>query len=257
LTHRWPSATVDNRGYSDIYAFASQDHVVVTVGTTSDKVQHYTAVLATRDGTQRWLETAFDGRTLAGEVVAGQSTIGSILNRETIYVGRSATTGRQLWHIDTPDRRFDLYGLGSSGLGYFLAIPGRKTSTYLVELATGKVVKRLDGGNACWHNGETIIVCVNSPTYDFDEHLFAYDVTTAKVLWELPDKAAGRVAPSAINAVRRGALYVTTENGPMILDTRTGQDLVAKLPFEPEAVTASYALLRTNNGALVAYPATA
>jgi hypothetical protein len=51
-----------------------------------------------------------------------------------------------------------------------------------------------------------------------------YDGTTARVLWSLPDAAAGRVAPQ-VTTVWHGTVYGTTENGPVVLDASSGADL--------------------------------
>lgn len=65
-------------------------------------------------------------------------------------------------------------------------------------------------------------VC-STPGQDSTATATALDSTTGRLLWQLPDKASGRIAPS-VTAIWHGAVYGSTENGAVVLDARTGAD---------------------------------
>ncbi|MFI5817449.1 PQQ-binding-like beta-propeller repeat protein [Streptomyces sp. NPDC051643] len=109
----------------------------------------------------------------------------------------------------------------------------------LLDARTGKVRSTIDGSFAdmgCTYDGKAVIVCTGggSPAY-----AFALDATSADLVWQLPDKATDRVAPS-VTAVFNGAVYgkVTgTEGaGPVVLDSRTGLDIETSPGIAPVAV---------------------
>jgi len=68
-------------------------------------------------------------------------------------------------------------------------------------------------------------------------------------LWRLPDAAAGRVNPG-LAAAFHGRVYAHD----VILDARTGADVVAELPLTADAIVPGYAVTRETDRA-IAYPA--
>ncbi|WP_329284103.1 outer membrane protein assembly factor BamB family protein [Streptomyces sp. NBC_01455] len=109
----------------------------------------------------------------------------------------------------------------------------------LLDARTGKVRSTIDGsfaGMGCTYDGKAVIVCTGggSPAY-----AFALDATSADLVWQLPDKATDRVAPS-VTAVFNGAVYgkVTGSEGagPVVLDSRTGLDIETSPGIAPVAV---------------------
>lgn len=70
----------------------------------------------------------------------------------------------------------------------------------------------------CQYDQQSVVVCANGGS-----EAFGMDPHTGKALWALPD-SSGRVAPNVTGA-RHGMVYGRTEqNGPVVLDARTGQD---------------------------------
>lgn len=64
---------------------------------------------------------------------------------------------------------------------------------------------------------------------------------SGKVLWQLPDEQSDRVAPEVTSAWH-GRVYGETENGPVALDARTGEDAPAGPGIAPVLVNGSAAL---------------
>jgi hypothetical protein len=244
-------------GYSNLSVSADQDQVAVSVEYLADGDAYtaYTAVLDAGTGDARWLEAGFLATALDDQTVVGNTATREPLSLVYTLEGRSASDGDRLWSIDEPEDIRDIRGLGS-GLGYYVGVPSGESTTYLVELRTGEVLVSFDGGSECRHDGESIVVCATVDFYTFDDYLVAYDVRAGERLWELPDEAADRIAPSSLVAARPGAVYANTDNGPLIIDARTGEDLVTDLPFAVERVVPGFGLRRDDRLALWAHPAT-
>ena len=62
-----------------------------------------------------------------------------------------------------------------------------------------------------------------------------FDSTTGNWLWKLPDPQADRVSIT-VTAAWHGAVYGVTDNGPVVLDARTGADLQPKPGAAPSVV---------------------
>lgn len=115
-----------------------------------------------------------------------------------------------------------------------------------------RTILELDGRYTCWHDQHTTIVC------DGGGHVVAHDQSTGQLLWELPDDEAGRVAPT-IDTVHNGKAYAHTTQGPVILDTTSGQDEVTDLTVTVTSVVPGYGLVTPNglSAGLEIYTATA
>jgi hypothetical protein len=64
-----------------------------------------------------------------------------------------------------------------------------------------------------------------------------FDAGTGRRLWQLPDAAAGRVAPR-VSTAWHGVVYGTTDNGTVALDARTGADRQTAPGVAPDLVNA-------------------
>jgi outer membrane protein assembly factor BamB len=86
--------------------------------------------------------------------------------------------------------------------------------------------------------------------------VFAVDATSGAFLWQLPDSAANRVAPT-VTAVWHGAVYGYTDNGPLVLDARTGADRDDSPGAAPNVVDGFVGIAppQVINGPMIAYPA--
>ncbi len=95
---------------------------------------------------------------------------------------------------------------------------------HVIDLTTGKTVttfkgnEHADGGVSCEYDGVSVLACA----YMQDE-AFAIDTTSGRKLWWF-DSSGSRVPP-VITAAFHGVVYAKAQNGPAMLDAKTGQDL--------------------------------
>ncbi|MEU5241783.1 PQQ-binding-like beta-propeller repeat protein [Streptomyces lydicus] len=88
----------------------------------------------------------------------------------------------------------------------------------------------------CQFDQQSVVVCASG-----DSEAFGMDPHTGKVLWALPD-SSGRVAPQVTGAWH-GMVYGQTEqNGPVVLDARTGKDKVTSPGAAPYWTDGRYAV---------------
>jgi hypothetical protein len=125
----------------------------------------------------------------------------------------------------------------------------------LIEIATGRriaaVLRELD----CRYDDKATIVCSALATFTDEPELMGIDAGSGQKLWSLPDKASGRTAID-VTAAFHGAVYGSAEHGAVVLDARTGADLVPDATLAPTQVVPGYGLLTDGHKTSV-YPATA
>jgi hypothetical protein len=128
-------------------------------------------------------------------------------------------------------------------------------SLLFLDPATGEERARVDGESSfgsnpfgpCEYDEASVLLC-----HGFDT-ITAYDATTGTDLWSLPDETANRVAPS-VTVVWHGAVYGTTENGPVVLDAETGEDLSTEPGLAPHWVSEYAGIGLGDDGTPTAYP---
>jgi hypothetical protein len=118
----------------------------------------------------------------------------------------------------------------------------------LIGTSEGAVRSTLPDRNECAAAAADVIVCFSH------QRVHALD-TTGKPLWSLPDEAAGRVAPD-VTAVHNGLVYARANSG-VVLDARTGKDVVTDLDWTPDAVVPGYGVGRNQAEGLLVRRATA
>lgn len=142
---------------------------------------------------------------------------GTQQDRFELSVGAlDAATGQPRWTGDV--RVNNLYAaVVTPGLAHLVenAIFGSKA--LLVSTTDGTVKATLPDSKECSPATPDIVVCRG---YD---QVMALNLS-GTVLWSLPDEPAGRISPS-VTAVYGGLVYGQA-NGGIILDARTGKDLV-------------------------------
>ncbi|SCL22177.1 PQQ-like domain-containing protein [Micromonospora nigra] len=231
---------------------ANSDHVVVSTDShdTGGLGSDFTTVLDARTGKIRWSNPAFQARALDGDTVAGMRSTDYRAKAERATIGLAASDGAQRW-IHENTRPSGVLGSGQLGGGLMQVYPVRGNSegrpAGLIEIKTGREVIRFEpaGTATCRYDGEAVVVCAQHGGRSGETgSMAAYDATSYKLLWQLPDKAAGREAPK-LSAARRGAIYGSTSNGPIILDARTGQDKVTDLSFTPDVVIPGFGIVKS------------
>lgn len=204
--------------------------------------------LSTR--TVRWTHEKTQALALTGNHVIGVVPEGSMHQRLTAW---SVQEGRTRWQtmsgrtMQVQDAGDSL--LAASGVNYDTSEP----FFALIEAANGVPVDRSDGHLAaahCTFDQVSILVCSRGTRTQTDQ-VFAFDVNTRQLLWQLP--AQGRIAPNVTTAWH-GAVYGNTDSGPVVLDARTGTDRNAQPGAAPVVVNGVTGIAETPQGALVAYP---
>jgi len=131
---------------------------------------------------------------------------------------------------------------------------GRLTLLFLDPISgeTRNVLDEKRGGlssssyGPCLYDQKAVLVCTGGGVR-------AFSGAEGKLLWSLPDTVANRVAPQ-VTAVWHGAVYGKTDNGPVILDAATGQDLSAQPGAAPSAVSEYAGIGIDKQGRPIAFP---
>lgn len=125
-----------------------------------------------------------------------------------------------------------------------------RSQLLLVDAATGKQRPLSDRKRPvhCRYDGKSVVVCGPHPGASrAPKEVFALDAPSGKLLWELPDSAAGRIAPE-VTAVRHGRVYAETPSGPVVLDARSGEDIELDPGIAPVVVNEYAGLAARSRG---------
>jgi hypothetical protein len=228
-----------------------QATTAVVVVANSDHRVTYAVDLAARQ--VRWQQDRFAAAELGGGVVIGTVTGDADFRQQLAAL--AIADGRRRWAaLDSSG--MNAYSAGPklvavsgqdylSGDGFFMLLD-RASGATVTHVKTDRTVRV-----SCAYDGAAVTVCSSS----IAQWVFAVD-TAGKDLWELPDRAARRVAPT-VTAVWHGAVYATTGNGPVVLDARTGADRNVDPGIAPVLVDDYVGLARDGTDRrLTAYPAT-
>ncbi|SDE15772.1 hypothetical protein [Glycomyces harbinensis] len=192
-------------------------------------------------------ESAFATQAVSGDTVVGIPGDDE-LNRH--HSGLAIADGTVKW--DDPEFGYiDLRPAGSKyvfGFGGWDRIDG---GLFLVEAATGAVTsleaEERDSG-MCRFDGQTTLVCTDTWGW-----LGAVNSETGEFLWQR-EPSADR-AGVGITAVWHGAVYGTTENGPVVLDALTGEDAETAPGIAPWVLNEYVGIAQDPNSGVSAYPA--
>ncbi|NDU76399.1 PQQ-binding-like beta-propeller repeat protein [Actinomadura sp. DSM 109109] len=189
----------------------------------------------------RWMRRLSAEGYTAGRVFGTNGRV--LLDRLETW---DAKTGRKLWDTGFDPGRQPNYSTGGPGV----IVQWGSGEVVFLNAADGKIRGRLggsnfSGGKVCLYDEVSVLVCDvrKSDLAGTEDLLAAYDATTLKRLWKLP--ADGRNKPG-LTAAWRGVVYAMSENGPVVLDARSGTDREPNAGAAPTLVSA--------NGGLVAKP---
>lgn len=199
----------------------------------------------------------FDVNVVAGGTLVGAPTMGST-GLETGMAGLSIKDGEPLWQGNLD---YDGHTLEQAGSKYFVSIKDETLSNTedafnIVDAATGTVVDSGVGDYAlidCRYDGMDTTICFRRG----EDWAGAFDADTSEWLWSLPNESTDRIAPM-VTTVWHGAVYGLTENGPVVLDARTGEDLEVAPGAAPYLVNEYVGIADDEaGGGVAAFPATA
>jgi outer membrane protein assembly factor BamB len=213
-----------------------------------------TVVLDAASGKVRWtgsgvIPAGVDGDTVIGVRAAENE------NDPWTMVGLRGSDGAQLWTGPVLD--------GGTGIVYAppnltLTGPGRaivsglndksEHETIVTDTATGKAVASLPMFLYCRFDGRDTAVC-----YDYagigavSDVVIGVDVVSGQQLWKLPDEATQRTALN-VTAVFHGAVYGDATHTAVVLDARTGADLVSDGRWAFTQVFSGYGVVTSDTG---------
>lgn len=254
-------------------AMDTADSVTTVYGFNDDVVMAgatgwaaYSAVWGIADGAVRWepeydeygqptmYPVSFHDGTFVmnGAAIAGtpEEPIGGV-------VGYSTADGSEVWRIEDSDEDViwkELMTVSPTLDAIFTEIfTGAEwvNGIRTFDPATGAIATPLDelplngvSAPVCTFDGRDVSVCV-----DFS-YLFALDATTGALLWQLPDPAQPEREAPTVRTAYHGLVYTRSSNGAVILDARTGQDVVTDPGNDPFAVNEYGGLVLGESGAM-------
>jgi hypothetical protein len=192
------------------------------------------------DTATTWRLTGFSPQAMVGGVVVGAV---ADAHGDARVAGVRPADGRQMWATA---------GAGTLTATAWPAGPaliavtstesgtGRRGLTML-DAATGAVRSTQDsqGGVSCRYDEQATTICYQA--LSGETWAAGFDATTGRRLWQLPDAAAGRIAPrvsTAWHGVVYGSTSGGTDSGTVALDARTGTDRPAAPNVAPDLVNA-------------------
>ncbi|MGJ7878887.1 outer membrane protein assembly factor BamB family protein [Streptomyces rochei] len=168
-----------------------------------------------------------------GAVVAGGTVVGLRLDEDGTdrrVVGLDPATGEERWsESGVAAERLSAAGPKTVVASGYVVDEG--DGALLLDAASGKEVRRFPGdsatGGTCRYDGVSTTVCTHA------DQVAAFDAATGRERWALPDEAGTRTAPE-VTLVREGLVYGTTaENGPVVVDAATGEDVETRPGIAP------------------------
>ncbi|WP_157855955.1 outer membrane protein assembly factor BamB family protein [Streptomyces aureocirculatus] len=207
---------------------ADNAHVLVSVAEEGySETLPMSALLDVRTGSVIWTDRDFDGVNLTKTVAVGATQGGNT------FVGKAVSDGHQVWSRTVPGGELLTEPLGP-GLTKVDAITGDPDNLLLYS-ATGKSKLTLDSSvSGCLYDGQATLVCTG-------DDVVGVDVSTARVLWYLPDRATNRAKPD-VYCAWHGVVYAAGTNSLVTLDARTGKDLHTHIGAAPVMVNDRYGL---------------
>ncbi|MDI2124927.1 PQQ-binding-like beta-propeller repeat protein [Yinghuangia seranimata] len=202
-------------------------------------------------GRQLWRHDDFRAFHTADGRVLGKVMLSAA---DSKLVALDLTDGATAW--ERP-QYIDVHG--AHGLGPHLALvvtydhDRAKDVQVVLNAADGGELRVEDpvGAAFCQYDERSVVVCVSGAPASPD-HVTAYDATSGKVLWQLPDTAAHRVVP-AVRTVWHGVVYAEVDHKPVLLDAATGADQPGTPRVAALMVDAYFGPTLEQDGTLVAY----
>ncbi len=248
---QWASQTYDAVTAAPVWSDGRT--VLVRVSSLGNSPDATTYAIDATSGKIRWKQDDFAARVVAGDTAVGEVPSASFPAKVS---GLSLPDGGVRWTNTESAHNVSIFPGGPSLVVAYGQTLGSQNFLSLLDAATGTVKDSGSGsynGITCQYDGASVTVCHQS---SFSRPwAAAFDTTTGDWLWTLPDNDANRVAPT-ITSAWHGAVYGTTQSGPVILDARTGADRATAPGAAPFIVNGNVGLaLDPNESDLWAFPA--
>jgi hypothetical protein len=198
-------------------------------------------------------EQPFEAHAIAGDTIIGwPGDYSEGLSGLAVKDGTPKWQGVQSFEFDTFEQ---------AGPNFFVAMKDETLSAdedtfRIIDAETGTEVDKGVGDYAlieCRYDGMDTTVCFRRG----EDWAGAFDANTGEWLWSLPGESTDRVAPM-VTTVWHGAVYGLTDNGPVVLDGRTGEDLEIAPGAAPYLVNEYVGIADDEaTGGVAAFPATA
>jgi hypothetical protein len=230
-------------------AGANERHIVVAV--TPDGVGEPPAAIVVDVAARkaRWTSRGFLAGGLDGRLILGLR-VESNFSDQGLPTALDVATRAPVWTDTTTEAEtLDIaQAAPAPGIAQFTVNEPFDSRTRLLDSRTGKLRTELPKRHHCAFDQQRTLVC---PGFD---DLVAVDATSAKTLWTISGDDARRELPE-FHAAYHGLVYASVTRGGVILDARSGRDLVADVAIAPDVVVPGYGLTRDNDG-LTAHRAT-
>jgi len=230
-------------GYGNLTARVLGERGGVVGVTASDGDNTWLAAVDVGTGAVLWQRDDLGVPTFTGNDVI-------LATRDDLYSDGVTTAvdllgGETAWTLDGG------YGSYVAGAGPNFALHNVDGRSRLLDVHTGEEVRAWENGESwsCQYDQTSVLVCASS-----SGGLYALDAASGDGLWSLPDEASGRIAPRA-TYVWHGAIYGATENGPLVLDARTGEDRELYPGITVYAANERAGVGREGSGDIMIYPA--
>ncbi len=239
--------TGSRRSNPDVTLVGVVDRLLVFTAITTESYYTYGIDLLTPK--VAWKVDGLAAGALAGDVVVG---ITETRSRQSV-VGHKAADGSRVWNQD------DMYDVVVAQAGPRFAFVYSRNyrdgvrSSRVIDSAGAAVapIDTYDGGSVrCSYDAALTVTCFR---HEPDPFVFAFDSQTGQVLWELRD-GGDRLVPQ-VTVAWHGAVYGGTDNGPVVLDARTGLDRSASVGITPLAVNERCGVAGTRQDGVRCYPA--
>jgi hypothetical protein len=182
----------------------------------------------------RWQRDSFDGATLAGSVVVGSEPTHP--GSELRVLALTADDGKQRWTGPT-GAQVDAQRAGAALVAVETGA-GARWSLQFFQAENGEPAgstRPTESPLTCRYDDTTAVTVCAPPLAGTRQLIETFDAASGTLLWQLPDTKTNRTAP-VVTAVWHGAVYGRTDNGPVILDARTGADKNDSPGLAPYAV---------------------
>ncbi|WP_229816355.1 outer membrane protein assembly factor BamB family protein [Streptomyces lucensis] len=234
-------------------------HAVVELGGDGDAV---TLGISLDSGKVAWTAKGFAAKFVDGGTVVGLADSNGETDGGIGVQGLKSSDGSRRWSYDAPELNGATLtwaggGLFTAGVDPHEAL--EEDGVALLATSTGRPPAAYPSGKTaglsrltCQFDDRGTTVC-ESALPDGHKRVFALD-RSFRQLWSIDGADGSRLLPD-VTTVWHGAVYGTTDNGPVVLDARTGKDRATSPAIAPYQVNEYAGLASTPSTGIEAYRA--